>query len=91
MLKILPNLDAARGMTMFGKWIIIFALKKDYTVEIHRLLCIGIAVLALASKFIHDWFLNAAFDIYDILIIVAQLIMFFLPILVKDKCFSRYS
>ena len=89
---ILPNLGAAWTVTMFSKWIIIFLLKQKYTVKKHCILCFGITFLALGSEIIHDLFLNSSFDFYDMLItVIAQLIMFFLPILIKDKYFKNYS
>ena len=89
---ILPNLGAAWVMTLFGKWMILFLFKRNYTVKIHSILCLGLSSLALASEFIHDAFLGSPFDFYDILItVVALLVVFFLPILTKDKYFKGYD
>lgn len=92
LLGILPNLGAAWVMTMFGKWIVISSGKRNFTVKVHLFICIGVFVLALGSEIIHDLFLKSPFDLYDILItIIAQIFMFFIPILTKDKYFSRYD
>ena len=89
LLGILPNLGAAWALTMFGKWGILLVLKRKYTVRTHGMLCLLIVFFAVISEFIHDWFLSSRFDIYDVLITVAaQLIMFFFPLLLKDKVFG---
>jgi len=91
-LGILPNLGAAWTATMFGKWIVIFVWKQSLTVRIHLLLCIGVFTLAFGSEIIHHLFMNSPFDKYDILItIFAQIFIFFIPILSKDKHFSNYA
>lgn len=91
-LGILPNAGAAWAATMFAKWLVVFGLKKVITVKLHLMLCIGVLILALVSEMVHALFLNSPFDLYDMLItIAAQLIMFFLPILVKDKCLGGYT
>lgn len=88
----LPNLGAAWVATMFGKWMMVFVLKKKITVNIHLCLCVGVFALALASEIVHDLFLHSPFDIYDIIITaIAQLVMFSIPILTKDKHFSDYA
>ena len=91
-LGILPNLGAAWVMTMFGKWILLFVFKQDYSIKKHCMICFGIVIFAFASELIHDSFLNSPFDIYDMMItIIAQLIVFFVPIVTKDKCFKNYD
>jgi len=91
-LGILPNLGAAWAMTMFSKWILLFVCKQDYSIKKHCMICFGIAILAFASELIHDSFLNSPFDIYDMMItIIAQLIVFFVPIVTKDKYFKNYA
>jgi len=91
-LGMLPNLGAAWVVTMFGKWIVIFVWKRSLTVKIHLFICMGIFVLAIGSEIVHDLFLNSPFDTYDILItIIAQIFIFFIPILTKDKYFSNYA
>ena len=91
LLGILPNLAAAWTMTMFGKWFILFVCKQRYTVKKHYILCLGIMILALLSEWIHDVFLNSPVDFYDILItLIAQLVLLFLPMLIKDKYFEGY-
>ena len=91
-LGILPNLGAAWAMTMFGKWIFLFVCKQDYSMKKHCIICFGIVILAFASELIHGSFLNSPFDIYDMMItIVAQLIIFFVPIFTKDKYFKNYD
>ena len=88
----LPNLGAAWAVTLFGKWIILFVFKQAYTMKKHIIFCLGLAVLALASEVIHDVFFGSPFDFYDILVmIVAQLIIFFLPIVTRDKYFKGYE
>lgn len=92
LLGILPNLGAAWLATLFGKWIVIYILKQDITIKMHLFICIGVFVLAFASEIMHDLFLNSPFDIYDVIITaIAQLAMFFVPILTKDKYFSNYN
>lgn len=92
LLGILPNLGAAWLATLFGKWIVIYILKQDITIKMHLFICIGVFVLAFASEIVHDLFLNSPFDIYDVIITaIAQLAMFFVPILTKDKYFSNYN
>lgn len=92
LLGILPNLGAAWAITMFAKWVILFTLKRSVTVKIHFCICVAIIILALISEMIHDMFLGSSFDIYDMLItVVAQLFIFFIPIVTKDKYFSDYN
>ena len=92
LLGILPNLGAAWAMTMFGKWLILLALKQSYSIKKHRLLCFGILGLGLASEIIHDLFLNSPFDIYDMLItVVAQGGMYCLPVRFKDMDFDGHN
>ena len=92
LLGILPNLGAAWAVTMFGKWIVIYILKQDITIKWHLFICIGVFVLAFASEIVHDLFLNSPFDIYDVIITaIAQLVIFFVPVLIKDKYFSNYN
>jgi len=89
---IAPNLGAAWIVTMFSKWVVIFALKQNYTVKQHAVICVCIVILALASEFIHDAFLGSPFDVYDMIItIVAQLCMFAIPIISKDQYFENYT
>ena len=89
---ILPNLGAAWVMTMFGKWIVLFVCKQDYSIKKHCIVCLGVIVLAFASELIHDSLLNSPFDIYDIVItVIAQLTMFLIPIVTKDKYFKNYG
>ena len=91
-LGMLPNLGAAWVAAMFGKWIVIFVWKRSLTVKIHLFICMGIFALAIGSEIVHDLFLNSPFDTYDILItIIAQIFIFFIPILTKDKYFSNYA
>ena len=91
LLGIIPNLGAAWVMTMFGKWFVLFALKKKYTSKIHGLVCLIIFTFGLASEIFHDMFLNSPFDIYDMLItIAAQVFMFYLPAVTKDRYFEGY-
>ena len=91
-LGVLPNLGAAWGMTMFGKWALILLAKQNYTLKTHALLCAGIAALALGSEVVHDLFLNSAFDFYDIMVTgIAQLLMFFVPVIRKDKFLSAFE
>lgn len=92
LLGILPNLAAAWAMTMFTKWAILFIFKKNITIKIHFCVCVAIIFLASISEVIHDMFLSSPFDIYDIMItVVAQLFIFLMPIVLKDKYFSDYS
>lgn len=91
-LGILPNLGAAWIATMFGKWMVIFVWKRSFTVKIHLFICIGLFALAFGSEIIHDLFLNSSFDAYDILItMIAQISIFFIPIVLKDKYFRSYA
>ena len=91
-LGILPNLGAAWTITMICKWIILFVFKQDYSLKKHCIICFGIVILAFASELIHDSFLNSPFDIYDMAItVIAQLILFFIPIITKDKYFKNYD
>ena len=91
-LGVLPNLGAAWIMTMFGKWIVLFVFKQNYTIKKHCIICLIIVGLALVSEFIHDSFLDSPSDICDILLtIAAQLAMFFAPIASKDKYFKGYD
>ncbi len=92
LLGILPNLAAAWGITMFAKWVVLFILKRSITVKIHFCICVSIIFLALVSEIIHDMFLGSPFDINDMLItVVAQLLIFIIPVVTKDKYFSNYS
>ena len=89
---ILPNLGAAWVITLFGKWIILFVCKQDYSIKKHCIFCFGVIILAFVSELIHDSFLNSPFDIYDIVIaIIAQLTIFLIPIAAKDKYFKNYG
>ena len=91
-LGILPNLGATWAATMFAKWVVIFGWKRNLTVKKHFIICAGIFALAFGSEMIHSLFLSSPFDIYDILItIIAQIVIFFIPILTKDRYFSDYS
>lgn len=91
-LGILPNLGAAWAFVMFAKWAVIFGLKREITPKSYLLICVVVLALALVSEVIHDLFQNSPFDVYDILItVVALLIAYFLPILTKDRYFSRYG
>ena len=89
---ILPNLGAAWVMTMFSKWILLLVCKQNYSMKKHCIICFGIVILAFASELIHDSFLNSPFDICDIVItIIAQLAIFLIPIVTKDKYFKNYG
>jgi len=91
-LGILPNLGAAWVMTMFSKWILLLVWKQNYNMKKHCIICFGIVILAFASELIHDSFLNSPFDICDIVItIIAQLTIFLIPIVTKDKYFKNYG
>ena len=91
LLGVLPNLGAAWGMTMFGKWMILLLYKKSYTLKAHGMLCFGIFMLALLSEWIHDAFLGSPFDGCDIwMTALAQVIIFFLPIAINDKYWKDY-
>lgn len=92
LLGILPNLGAAWSITMITKWIVLFILKRDVTIKIHTVICVSIFILAVVSEVIHDLFLNAPFDAYDIMLTtIAQAIIFFIPVLTKDKYFANYK
>ena len=92
LIGILPNLGAAWIITMFGKWIVLFICKQDYSIKRHCIICFGVLVLALVSELIHDSFLNSPFDVCDIVItIIAQLTIFLIPIITKDKYFMNYG
>jgi len=87
---ILPNLGAAWLITMFGKWIVLLICKQDYSIKRHFIICFGVLILAFVSELIHDSFLNSPFDICDIVItIIAQLTIFLIPIVIKDKSFKN--
>lgn len=89
LIGILPNAGAAWVATMFGKWVIDYIFKQKYTIKTHAVICACILALALGSEIVHDLFLNSPFDLYDILVtIIAQMIMLFVPILLKNKRFS---
>jgi len=91
LLGILPNLGAAWGMTMFGKWGVVFILKKKITFKIHLCLCAGVFALALLSEIIHHLYLNSPFDIYDIIITAfAQIAIFTVPLFLKDEYFGNF-
>ena len=86
----LPNLAAAWISTLFGKWIIVFLMKRSITIKIYRFLCLSIFLFAVCSELIYDMFLGSSFDIYDILITaIAQIIIFIVPIRIKDKSLSE--
>lgn len=81
----LPNLGAAWGATMFAKWVLVRGFKQKYTSIMHFLVCAAILLLALGSEIVHDVFLGSPFDPYDMLFTgIAQLLMAFLPILLRD-------
>lgn len=89
---ILPNLAAAWVFTIFGKWVVIFSLKRAYSTKIHLINCAGVFIMAFLSEVVHDLFLNSPFDVFDILItVVAQVFIFALPLLVNDKYFKKYE
>ena len=86
---LLPNLGAAWCVTLLGKWIVIFGCKKDYSIFKHGFICIIIVACSLISEISYDLFFASPFDYYDILVtIIAQLLMFFIPIIMKDKSFK---
>ena len=88
----LPNMAAAWLFTMLGKWMVIFLFKRKYTLKIHLAVCGGILAIALLSEIIHAVFFASPFDIYDMLVtVIAQTVMFFIPVLTKDKYFSSYE
>ena len=92
LIGILPNLGAAWVITMFSKWIILFMCKHNYSIKIHCIICFGVIIFAFVSELIHDSFLKSPFDICDIVItIIAQLTIFFIPIVTKDKYFKNYG
>lgn len=92
MLGILPNLAAAWAITMSAKWVVLFIFKRSVTIKIHFCICLAVIILALISEMIHDMFLGAPFDIYDMLLtVVAQLFIFLIPMLTKDRYFSDYN
>ena len=77
---------------LFGKWIVLFICRQDYSIEKHCIFCFGVIILAFVSELIHDSFLNSPFDICDIVItIIAQLTIFLIPIAAKDKYFKNYG
>ena len=85
-----PNVGAAWAMTLVGKILWMLISKRRYTVAGHLSWCAGIAVLALASEVFHDLFLNAPFDGNDMLVtVLAQMVMIWVPMMVKDKCFMQ--
>ena len=86
-----PNLCAAWVTTMFGKWMILIS-KQNYTFKIHQLLCFGIVVMALLSEIVYDLFFNSRFDLIDFFVtIIAQLIIFLLPLLIhKEELFNQH-
>jgi len=89
---ILPNLGAAWTMTMFGKWTVLIAMNRRYSLKKHAAFCIGVLAAAVLSEYLYDVFLQNPFDIYDILLtVIAQLIMFILPVLTKDKYLESYD
>lgn len=91
-LGVLPNMGAAWCMTMFAKWGVLFVLKKEITIKRHLFICAGILTLAFGSEVVHDRMLGSPFDVYDMIITAAaQLTIFFIPILTKDKYFSGYT
>lgn len=84
---ILPNFGAAWCVS--GIAYAFISYKTSYTIKLHRIICITVVVLALVSEVIHDQFINAPFDVYDMLItVIAQSIMYFLPVLIKDNAIS---
>ena len=88
----LPNLGAAWVSGMFFKWLVLFGLKKPYTMKFHGAVCSGVLLLALLSEFIHDGFLNAPFDVQDIWVTIGALMVFYLaPVVTKDKYFAGYE
>lgn len=90
-LCVLPNWGAAWVATSFGNWIVQFLLKIEVTIKKYMFICIGVFALALTSEIIHDLFLNSPFDLYDMIVTaIAQLLMFFIPIMVKDQRFEGY-
>ena len=92
LIGILPNLGAAWATTMFGKWIIVFVCKQNYSIKKHCILCAGIFAISLVSEFINDLFFASPFDFNDILVtIAAQFVIFLSPIVFKDKYFKNYD
>lgn len=89
---ILPNLGAAWAATMFMKWVVVLLLKRAYTLQWHFILCAAVLILAVLSEVVHHFFFNSRFDIYDIAItVIAQALMFLIPVLTKSKCFEAKS
>lgn len=88
---VLPNLGSVWLAIMLGKWGVLFILKKKITVKIHLILCLGLFVLVFISEIMYDLFSNRIFDTNDIIItFVGLIVMFFIPIITKDKYFSDY-
>lgn len=87
----LPNLAAAWAVTLFAKWYVLFVLKKDITVKSYAIICFGIVLIALTSEVIHAAFFDSPFDINDMVVtIIAQVVLFLIPLITKDKYFSNY-
>ena len=89
---IAPNIGAAWLVTLIGKLIVIFGFKQDLTIKKHFLICAGVLSIALISEIFYYVFFHRAFDMWDIIAtVVAQLIIFTLPLLTKDKYFANYN
>lgn len=87
----LPNWGVAWIVTLLCKWIVIFVCKRRYTPRQHAFICIGIFMIAVLSE-IFFYLCGRSFDLYDLLAtVVAQLIMFYIPIIIKDPYFEGYQ
>ena len=81
-----PNLAAAWISTAVGKLLISLGLKRRMTIKMYFSLCFSIFLFSICSEFIYDRYLGSAFDVYDICVTaVAQVIIFTVPVLLKDK------
>ncbi len=90
MVGMLPNVGAAWSFTMLFKWLVQWRCAGDYTILAHMLLCGIVMLLGLISELIHDMFLGAPFDSYDVFAsMLAQLLMMSLPIALNDRCFRN--
>ncbi len=84
----LPNVGASWSFTMLFKWLVQWRCGGDYTILAHMLLCGIVLLLGLISELIHDLFLGAPFDRYDMFAtLLAQLSVMVLPIVKPDQCF----
>lgn len=64
----------------------------DFNIKHYSIICLSVIILSILNEFALPLNTSGSFDIIDIFAtIIAQIIIFIVPIIIKDKCLSNFK